>query len=180
MQRLQDAAEAAFTKRGYHATRIDDIVAEADTSHGTFYLYFANKDDVLRALVADIEGNLLHLCDQLPDIGGGDDSSQQLRAWIAEYCALYRKHGPIIRAFTDCEADPSGPPTTRLSTLVQEAFERRLPAEHTGVRPDVAALVVVALLERFAHLISTQEDVDEQELAVDVASAFAHQGLFGA
>src|SRR5439155_12285502 len=41
--RLLDAARSAFADRGYPATRVDDITQTAGTSHGAFYLYFANK-----------------------------------------------------------------------------------------------------------------------------------------
>src|SRR6476646_148098 len=49
-QRLLDAGLDVFADRGYHAARVDDIVRVAETSHGTFYLYFANKEELLRDL----------------------------------------------------------------------------------------------------------------------------------
>ncbi len=49
MRKLLDAAMVAFDNRGYHATRVNDVVEIAKTSHGTFYLYFSNKEDLLRA-----------------------------------------------------------------------------------------------------------------------------------
>ena len=53
MRKLLDAAMVVFARRGYHAARVDDIVKVARTSHGTFYLYFSNKEDLLRALVGE-------------------------------------------------------------------------------------------------------------------------------
>src|SRR5580698_8854976 len=53
MRKLLDAAMVVFARRGYYAARVDDIVKVARTSHGTFYLYFSNKEDLLRALVAE-------------------------------------------------------------------------------------------------------------------------------
>ncbi|HEY1740702.1 MAG TPA: helix-turn-helix domain-containing protein, partial [Acidimicrobiia bacterium] len=50
--RLLDAGLAVFAERGYHAARVDDIVRAAETSHGTFYLYFANKEELLRDLAS--------------------------------------------------------------------------------------------------------------------------------
>src|SRR5258708_39029779 len=41
--RLLAAARRLFTKRGYHATRPQDIARAADVGHGTVYLHFADK-----------------------------------------------------------------------------------------------------------------------------------------
>ena len=73
MRRLLDAAMVAFDRRGYHATRVNDIVEIAKTSHGTFYLYFSNKEDLLRALVAEAAADSQKVYDSfstLPDPGG--------------------------------------------------------------------------------------------------------------
>ena len=50
MRRLLDAGMRVFADRGFHAARVDDIVRAARASHGTFYLYFSSKEDLLRAL----------------------------------------------------------------------------------------------------------------------------------
>ena len=65
MRKLLDAAMVAFDKRGYHATRVNDVVEIAKTSHGTFYLYFSNKEDLLRALVTEAAGEAQKLYDAL-------------------------------------------------------------------------------------------------------------------
>src|SRR5579859_4736019 len=39
MRKLLDATMVAFEERGYHNTRVNDVVEIAKTSHGTFYLY---------------------------------------------------------------------------------------------------------------------------------------------
>ncbi|MGI8448107.1 MAG: TetR/AcrR family transcriptional regulator, partial [Streptosporangiaceae bacterium] len=43
VQKLLDAGLAEFDDRGFQAVRVDDVVRRAKISHGTFYLYFANK-----------------------------------------------------------------------------------------------------------------------------------------
>ena len=69
MRKLLDAAMVAFDKRGYHATRVNDVVEIAKTSHGTFYLYFSNKEDLLRALVAEAAAEAQHLYDACSTAG---------------------------------------------------------------------------------------------------------------
>ena len=58
----------SFDSRGYHATRVNDVVEIAKTSHGTFYLYFANKEDVLRALVNEAATEVQSLYDALNNL----------------------------------------------------------------------------------------------------------------
>src|SRR3954464_10344860 len=48
--RLIEGALAAFDRKGYAATTIDDIVAEANASRATFYLHFKRKADVVLVL----------------------------------------------------------------------------------------------------------------------------------
>ncbi|MCB9389581.1 MAG: helix-turn-helix transcriptional regulator [Acidimicrobiia bacterium] len=52
LRKLLRSGAAVFEEQGYHAARVDDIVARAKTSHGTFYLYFTNKEDLLRELAS--------------------------------------------------------------------------------------------------------------------------------
>jgi AcrR family transcriptional regulator len=53
MRRLLEAGLAEFGARGLHAVSVDDVVRRAQTSHGTFYLYFSDKEDLFQALLRD-------------------------------------------------------------------------------------------------------------------------------
>ena len=50
---LLAAALDLFVERGYAATRLDDIASRAGVSKGTLYLYFANKEELFKALVRE-------------------------------------------------------------------------------------------------------------------------------
>jgi AcrR family transcriptional regulator len=50
-QQILGAARDVFAKRGYHAAKIDEIVASAGIARGTFYLYFADKRAVFEEIV---------------------------------------------------------------------------------------------------------------------------------
>ena len=52
-QELLAAALDLFVDRGYAATRLDDVAARAGVSKGTLYLYFANKEDLFKAVVRE-------------------------------------------------------------------------------------------------------------------------------
>src|SRR6476469_2681053 len=66
LRRLLDAGAKVFAERGLHAARVDDVVKAAKTSHGTFYLYFANKEDLFRALALDVAERMVELAAEFP------------------------------------------------------------------------------------------------------------------
>ncbi len=50
-ERILDAALNIFASKGYHDTRMDEIVEESHTSKGAIYFYFPNKERLFIALV---------------------------------------------------------------------------------------------------------------------------------
>ncbi|RME97848.1 MAG: TetR/AcrR family transcriptional regulator [Chloroflexi bacterium] len=50
-ERILDAAVNVFSRKGYHATKVDDIVGESETSKGSVYFHFPGKQQIFLALV---------------------------------------------------------------------------------------------------------------------------------
>jgi AcrR family transcriptional regulator len=64
-QELLAAALDLFVDRGYAATRLDDVAAQAGVSKGTLYLYFTNKEELFKAMVRD---NMLPVLSEAEEI----------------------------------------------------------------------------------------------------------------
>ena len=47
-----------FSRRGLDAVTIDEIAAAADVGKGTIYNYFATKEDIVVAFMADLEARM--------------------------------------------------------------------------------------------------------------------------
>lgn len=51
-KQILDAALAVFSQRGYHATNVSDVAAQAGVSQGTIYWYFESKDALFTAALS--------------------------------------------------------------------------------------------------------------------------------
>jgi AcrR family transcriptional regulator len=182
MRKLLDAAMVVFSRRGYHAARVDDIVKVARTSHGTFYLYFSNKEDLLRALVSEASDVVSALDNVLGEVGPDAEGWREVREWIEKFSEAWQRYAPVLRAWTDlvmsdaqlteqAHTAASGVAST-LATRIAEAGP--LP----GIDPGTAAEAVVAMVDRFHYLRQfAGEPIDAS--ALDTLATIVHRALFG-
>lgn len=56
--RILEAAARVFAEKGYHETRMDDIVTAADSSKGSLYFHFPNKEEIFFGLIDTFIGLL--------------------------------------------------------------------------------------------------------------------------
>jgi AcrR family transcriptional regulator len=183
LARLHAAGVEVFQRLGYQAARVDDIVKAARTSHGTFYLYFANKEDLFRTLALDVATEARSLADTLGPITPDAAGYEELRSWIERFSDLYQRHRAVIQTWT--EADTAEGDIGRLGTNLLSGFSRTLArriAENgsSDLDPDVAAMALVAMIERFNYyfLVIGQVASSREEM-LDTLATVAHQGVFG-
>ena len=69
--RILNAAVKVFSNKGYHDTRVDEIVEESNTSKGAVYFHFPSKQRIFLAIVEEFTGllekKLLEAIEQEPD-----------------------------------------------------------------------------------------------------------------
>jgi AcrR family transcriptional regulator len=183
MRKLLDAAMVAIDRRGYHATRVNDIVEIAKTSHGTFYLYFSNKEDLLRALVAEVTGETQSLYDALSTLPaqGGAPQWEDVHRWIRAYSDLWTRYAPLFRAWTDLATiDPELAEMIRSAfTSMSGALARHIGPDSSGhiIDPDAAGLATLAMLDRFHYL---REFVGQpiDNVALETMTTMVYRALF--
>lgn len=182
MRRLLDAAMQCFDSRGYHATRVNDVVEIAKTSHGTFYLYFSNKEDLLRALVAEAGDVVGALDSSLGPVSADGEGWQTLRQWMGQFSEAWQRYAPVLRAWTDLvvsdtelSAQAHVAADGVASTLASRIAESGPPA---GIDANAAAEAVVAMVDRF-HQLRQFSDEPVDAVALDTLTTMVHRGLFG-
>ncbi len=182
MARLLDAGLLVLTQQGYQAARVDDIVRTARLSHGTFYLYFSGKEDLVRSLAEECLEEMVGLATSLGPVGPGPDGFEELRTWLDRFTVTYRRWGAMVRVFME-ERNLSG----ALLRLGSKAFDeitgslmaRLAEAPALPFAPELAAASLLAMVERYTYLlVSRGATVDD--VTLDTLATLLHRGYFGA
>jgi AcrR family transcriptional regulator len=171
LRALVENGRDVFVRRGFHSTRVDDLAAAAGVSHGVFYRYFENKDQLAIVLTIRAMRVAAGAFVEIPDLT--KSSAAELRRWLRRYNAAQSGEAAMIRVWVDAAQEDA-----RLRSLSASALDwgRRRMARALGGRGfgdlDMEALVMVALLGTFGSL-------PRGGTAVDAASIIVERGLLG-
>jgi AcrR family transcriptional regulator len=182
VRRLLDAGLAEFEETGLQATRVEDIVRRAKTSHGTFYLYFANKDDLFRTLLQDALHDMALITDEFPVVTSNEAGRAALRQWVSRFSDVYAAHATVIRILSQAEivgeevyadglqllfrlseAITQGMTAARKAHAQNNADqggEQEEPAQHA----ELTALACLMMLERVNYLLSAEVRLPREEM----------------
>ena len=115
---LKEALTDLILERGYESVTVQDVIDRADVGRSTFYAHFLDKDDLLMAILADLEM-------PAPDSASwtADDPAF---GWTLE---LFRHFGSGKRLFKAVASSQSGASarretTSRLEDLVRAELSR--------------------------------------------------------
>jgi AcrR family transcriptional regulator len=184
-ERLLDAAREAFEERGYQATRVDDITQRAGTSHGAFYLYFANKQDIMEALADETSARMFELADKLAGIAPGEAGYEHLRKWIAEFVEIYERNAAVVAAWIQAADDTR---FVHLGREVLQKFAGRIAQviqdsvhaeQRHPINPGIAATALVAMIERFCYFWVVYRGPFPRDGSVETLTTIWYQAIFG-
>jgi AcrR family transcriptional regulator len=182
MAKLLDAGMTVLGERGYHAARVDDVVRVADVSHGTFYLYFSNKEDLFRALAMQCADDMTALASSLGAVAASADGIDELRRWLAEFIDAYRRYGVVIRAWMEDQVGSRD--LSRLgaktfgaiaASLVARLRETRRMDDHEA---ELHAAAMLAMIERFTYFTTSRDLPFADADVVDTLATIIHRGFF--
>ncbi|MBC3191105.1 TetR/AcrR family transcriptional regulator [Pseudonocardia sp. C8] len=164
------SARKVFEEKGFLDTRIADIAAAAEMSHGTFYTYFQTKDEVFREIIADVAEGQFEATKVPEDFSA--DPAERIAYTIREYLRTYQKTARLSGVIQQVAVLDEDFRRARLE--VRRAFRDRIErgirrmqsegiADETLV-PKVAAEAITSMLSNFAYTTLTLgEPYDEDE-----------------
>jgi AcrR family transcriptional regulator len=171
LRALVEHGRDVFVERGYHATRVDDLAAAAGVSHGVFYRYFENKDELAIVLTVQAMRAVADAFVEVPDLTS--QNGQELRRWLRRYNTAQSGEAAMIRVWVGAALEDA-----RLRALSAPALDwgrGRMVCALGGRRfgdVDVDAVVMVALLGAFGAQ-------PRDAAGIEAAAHIVERGLLG-
>ena len=175
LEALMDAGRDLFVARGYHDTRINDVVAAAGLSKGAFYRYFESKDRLVQVLAVQAIRTVSATLGEIPGITSPDGAARTaaIRRWLRRYNATQTGEAAMIRVWGDAAFQDA---TFRSDSAAALDWGRRRMAHYLRPRGfgdvDSEAVVTVALLGTFGGR-------ERSAATVDAAAHIIERGLLG-
>jgi AcrR family transcriptional regulator len=155
---LVEAARHVFERDGFVDARITDITAQAGVATGSFYTYFAGKEEVFAAVLEEVEEEMLH--PRVAPLADRGDPVAVIEASNRAYLAAYRRNAKLMGLMEEvAHVDPA---FRELRMRRTRAFEqrntralRRLQARGLAdpeIDAGLAALALSAMVSRTAYL----------------------------
>ncbi|PJE94524.1 TetR family transcriptional regulator [Streptomyces carminius] len=184
---LLDAARGLFNDRGYLNTKITDITAAAGRSTGSFYEHFAGKDELLQALLAEMEDAIDERMVGLEHPRDHDLTDRdQLRDHLGVAWTVMRQNRPVTlalfqamvaddpgagRAWRDLR-EQTGTIREHLEYLVERGHQ--LPGD-----PEFIAAAIGAMLVTLNYAVLTPPGGEDDQRVVDTLTDLLLHGLAG-
>ncbi|MGZ4387843.1 MAG: TetR/AcrR family transcriptional regulator [Gaiellaceae bacterium] len=148
-RRLLDAAERVFGELGFYDASIVKITEAAGVAQGTFYLYFASKQEVFDELVRDLNARVRHAMQESAAQGG--DRIEAERLGFRAYFRFTADHPAIYRIIRQAEFVSPGALRYHYEKITEGYVEGLRQAMAAGeiaeVEPEVAAWALMAMGE---------------------------------
>lgn len=152
-QRLIESAFAVLAQKGPQATVIDDVIAEAGVSRGTFYNYFQNNEQLLEAVTSEIGGYLMRLVDPVVRIQKDPAARVASGVRLCLHAALaYPQMAQLVSRMDWQQAAPSGRPHGYLARDVEAGLrEGRFKVANARLAADLVLGPVISAFHAMLH-----------------------------
>ncbi len=155
--KILNAAEALFAKRGIEGTTIDDVVAAARVARGSFYYNFDSKEDVVLTIA---RRDFAPVAERLAEkLAAGESAVRLLRELLLTACRWYAKHAHLAQVLLLSSLRQPAPPAA--DTQHARSFRK----------------LAAAILERGQAAGEIRNDLPAEALAEIIAGIFLQAAL---
>ena len=157
------AAIEAFSRKGYHRTRVSDITKEVGISTGTFYIYFENKRELFIEVVEDVFRHIVG--DAARNIKGEEHLGRKLVIRGQTFYENYSRYMEILHQLRAEIASDEDWPQEKLNRLYQaltgpvikEAQEAIDKGQLRPVDPELLSFALTGMIEVMSFRISLDD-----------------------
>lgn len=171
---LVTAARTVFERDGFLASRLTDITDEANLAVGTFYTYFATKDEIFTAVLEAAQDDMLH--PGMPHVGDSDNPAEVIEASNRAYLIAYKRNAKLMMLMHQVAA--INPEFKKLRVRRSQVFAERN-ARHIeelqkrglvdgSIDPFLTARTLSGMVSRAAEDSLVNEDRDIEEVVAVV------------
>ncbi len=180
-QGLLDAAQQLFLEHGIEGVSIDDITRQAQVAKGSFYRYFHDKEDLVRAAFAPARTRVLGAFERaerkLREADGPDRVRRAYGRLGRELTAALMHEPEITRLYLPESRAPAVHARVPIRELEREVAAAALRLSELAfshgllrrVPPQVSTLAVIGATERMLHALFSGD--------LKIAPTVAMQGL---
>lgn len=179
--RIVDAATTLVFERGIAGTSLDDVRAAAKVSKSQLYHYFADKGDLVHAVIGRTVQSVLDVQERLDDLS----SWAAIRAWFDELVALQDDRGAIggcpigglagqIAERDEVARRELADGFARWEAPLRDGLEQMRAARklRRSADPDRLATATLASIQGGLVLTQTRRDPGQLRIALDAAYAY--------
>ena len=160
---LVSGARRVFEREGYLGTKITDITREAGVATGSFYTYFADKEEIFAAVMDDVRDEMLH-----PSVEVAEDPVAAIEAANRAYLEAVRRNARLVGLMEQVGAvddrfrawrQQTGRVFVERNAAGIRSLQRQGLAD-PGLDPELAARALSAMVSRMAYVTFVSNEVD--------------------
>jgi len=160
-ERVLDAAREAFAEKGVFGGSVEEICERAGFTRGAFYSNFADKDDVLRALVEREQSSLLaHLDASLASVDEAIEAAPDLESVLHSIVDRILRSVPVDRQLMLMTSE------LEIHAIRRPDMPRHLLDVNAKFRGRIGGFIESAMHRHGRELIVPVEDVTDTLFAV--------------
>lgn len=175
-EHLVEAGRAVFARDGYVNARMSDVAADATTSLGGLYRYFANKEDLFAQVIADLHERLYDASVSRRHDFAVEPFEALLEANLG-YLELYSANRDVMRAFMEATHveqrfrefwwQMRGRHVDRFVRALDAAYGIR---QVNGIDAAVVTESMACMVEQSAYVWYAQPELQQRKIDVESAA----------